>query len=56
MTTNRTPAVDRFQTIDPRNENLPVPDQTDKTLARIRAELLTTFSALDWEAYSHSVG
>ncbi|WP_407156616.1 peroxiredoxin-like family protein [Bradyrhizobium sp. STM 3557] len=30
-------------------------DQTKKTLDRIRTELLTTFSAADWESYNHLV-
>jgi hypothetical protein len=33
-----------------------MPNQTDKTLAQIRTELLTRFSAADWESYSHLVG
>jgi hypothetical protein len=33
-----------------------MPNQTDKTLAQIRTELLTTFSAADRESYSHLVG
>jgi hypothetical protein len=33
-----------------------MPNQTDKTLARSRTELLTTFSAADWESYNHLVG
>ena len=33
-----------------------MPNQTDKTLAQIRTELLTTFSAADWESYNHLVG
>ena len=56
MTTTRTPAANRFQPIDPRPDALPMPNQTDKTLAQIRTELLTTFNAADWEAYSHLVG
>src|ERR1700739_4752129 len=30
--------------------------QTDKALAQIRTELLTTFSAADWESYNRLVG
>jgi hypothetical protein len=30
-----------------------MPNQIDKTLAQIRTELLTTFSAADWVLYSH---
>jgi hypothetical protein len=33
-----------------------MPNQTDKALAQIRTELLTTFSAADRESYSHLVG
>ena len=33
-----------------------MPYQTDKTLAQIRTELLTTFSAADWESYNRLVG
>ena len=33
-----------------------MPNQTDKTLAQIRTELLTTFRAANWESYSHLVG
>ena len=33
-----------------------MPNQTDKTLAQIRNELLTTFSAANWVSYSHLVG
>ena len=56
MTATRTPAANRFQPIDPQPDALPMPNQTDKTLAQIRTELLTTFSAADWESYSHLVG
>ena len=56
MTTTRTPAANRFQPIDPQPDALPMPNQTDKTLAQIRTELLMTFSAADWESYSHLVG
>ena len=56
MTTTRTPAANRFQPIDPQPDALPMPNQTDKTLAQIRTELLTTFSAADRESYSHLVG
>jgi hypothetical protein len=57
MTTTRTPAADRFQPIDPQPDDAPpMPNQTDKTLAQIRSELLTTFSAADWESYNHLVG
>jgi len=33
-----------------------MPNPTDKTLAQIRAELLTTFSAAEWESYNHLAG
>lgn len=33
-----------------------MPNQTDKTIAQIRTELLTTFSAADWVSYTHLVG
>lgn len=56
MTATRTPAANRFQPIDPQPDAAPMPNQTDKTLAQIRAELLTTFSAADWESYNHLVG
>jgi hypothetical protein len=56
MTTTRTPMANRFQPIDPQPDALPMPNQTDKTLAQIRTELLTTFSAADRESYSHLVG
>ena len=57
MTTTRTPAVNRFQPIDPQPDDaVPMPNQSDKTLAQIRTELLTTFSAADWESYNHLVG
>jgi hypothetical protein len=32
-----------------------MPNQTDKALAQIRTELLTTFSAADWESYRDSL-
>ncbi len=56
MTTTRTPAANRFQPIDPQPDALPMPNQTDKTLAQIRTELLTTFSAAGSESYSYLVG
>jgi len=57
MTTTRTPTANRFQPIDPQPDDAPpMPNQTDKTLAQIRTELLTTFSAADWESYNHLVG
>jgi hypothetical protein len=56
MTTTRTPADNRFQPIGPPPAAPPMPNQTDKTLAQIRTELLTRFSAADWESYSHLVG
>lgn len=56
MTTTRTPVANRFQPIDPQPDALPMPNQTDKTLAQFRTELLTTFSAADWVSYSHLVG
>jgi peroxiredoxin len=33
-----------------------MPNQTDKTLAQIRTELLTTFGPADWKSYNHLVG
>ena len=57
MTTTRAPAANRFQPIDPQPHDTPqMPNQTDKTLAQIRTELLTTFSAADWESYNRLVG
>ncbi|MBR0873248.1 AhpC/TSA family protein [Bradyrhizobium tropiciagri] len=57
MTTTRTPPADRLQSIDSQPDNSPpMPSQTDKTLARMRTELMTTFSAADWESYNHLVG
>ena len=53
MTTTRTPVANRFRPIDLQPDALPMPNQTDKTLAQIRTELLTTFSAADWVLYSH---
>lgn len=55
MTTTRTPVANRFQPIDPQPDALPKPNQTDKTLAQIRTELLMTFSAANWVSYSHLV-
>jgi hypothetical protein len=48
MTTTRTPVANRFEPIDPQPDALPMPNRTDKTLAQIRTELLTTFSAANW--------
>jgi hypothetical protein len=56
MTTTRTPVANRLQPIDPQPDALPMPNQIDKTLAQIRTEPLTTFSAADRESYSHLVG
>ena len=57
MTATRTPAANRLQPIDPQPDDAPpMPNQTDNTLAQIRTELLTTFSAADWESYNHIVG
>ena len=54
MTTTRAPAANRSRPIDPQpDDSPPMPNQTDKTLAQIRTELLTTFSAADWVLYSH---
>jgi hypothetical protein len=56
MTTTRTLVANRFQPIDPQPDALPMPNQTDRTLARLRTELLTTFSAADCVvSYSHLV-
>lgn len=56
MTTTRTPAADRSPLIDPQPSASPMPNQTGKTLAQIRMELLTMFSPEDWESYNHLVG
>jgi hypothetical protein len=56
MTTTRTRMANRFQPIDPQPDALPMPNQTDKTLAQIRTELLMTFRAANWVSYSHLVG
>ncbi len=54
MTTTRTPAANRLQPTDPQpDDSPPMPNQTDKTLAQICTELLTTFSAADWDSYNH---
>ena len=46
--TTRTPAGNRLQPIDPQTDDaLLMPNQTDKILAQICTELLTTFSAAD---------
>lgn len=55
MSTTRT-AANGFQPIDPQPDDAPpMAHQTDKTLAQVRAELLTTFSAADWDSYNHLV-
>ncbi|MGY3578892.1 hypothetical protein [Bradyrhizobium sp. USDA 4504] len=57
MTHTCTQPTNHLQPVDPQLDNsLPMLSQTDKTLARIRTELLTTFSAADWESYNHLVG
>jgi peroxiredoxin len=56
MITTRTPAGNRFPPIDLQPHATPMPNQTDKTLAQLRSELLATFSAADWESYNHLVG
>jgi hypothetical protein len=56
MTTTRTPVANRFQPIDPQPDAVPKPNQTDKTIAEIRTELLTTFSAANWVSYTRLVG
>lgn len=56
MTATRTPPTNRFKPIDPQSDAPSMPNQTDKTLAQIRSELLATFSAADWESYNHLVG
>jgi hypothetical protein len=53
MTTTGTPVANPLPAIDPQPDALPMPSQTDKTLAQIRAELLTTFSAANEVSYSH---
>lgn len=56
MTATRTPPANRFKPIDPQSDATSMPNQSDKTLAQIRSELLATFSAADWESYNHLVG
>ena len=56
MTMTRTPVANHFRPIDPQPDALSMPNQTDKTIAQIRTELLTTFSPADWESYNHLVG
>jgi hypothetical protein len=57
MTTTRMPAANRFQPTDPQPDGAPpMPNQTDKTLAQVRTELLTTFSVADSESYDQLVG
>ena len=56
MTATRTPPTNHFKPIDPQSDATSMPNQTDKTLAQIRSELLATFSAADWESYNHLVG
>jgi peroxiredoxin len=55
MTTTGVPAPNRIQPIDPQSDAPAMPNQTNETLARIRTELLTTFSSADWESYNHLV-
>jgi len=47
MTAALKPVANYFQPIDPQPEALPMPSQTEKTLARIRTALLTKSSAGD---------
>ncbi|MFC7397265.1 peroxiredoxin-like family protein [Chelatococcus sp. GCM10030263] len=56
MTTTRMAAVSRSEPIDPQPDVSAMPNNTDKTLAEIRSELMNTFSAADWESYNHLVG
>jgi peroxiredoxin len=57
MTVTRTPPANRCPPIDPQlDDSRPTPNRTDKTLAQMRTELLTKFSAADWESYNHLVG
>jgi peroxiredoxin len=56
MTTIRTQPPKSFKQIDPQADLPPMPNQTDKTFAQIRLELLGTFSDADWKAYNHLVG
>ena len=56
MTMTRTPVANRFRPIDPQPDALPMPNQTDKILAQIRTELLTTFSAANWASNSRLAG
>jgi peroxiredoxin len=48
--------VPRTPTTDAQPDAAPMPNQTDKTFAQIRTELLATFSPADWESYNHLVG
>jgi hypothetical protein len=56
MTATPRPPSNPRRPIDPQSDAPSMPNQTNKTLAQIRSELLTTFSAADWEAYNHLVG
>ncbi|WFU30859.1 peroxiredoxin-like family protein [Bradyrhizobium brasilense] len=57
MTMTCTPAAHRCHPIDSQhNDCQPMPNQGNKTLDQIRAELLATFSAADWKSYNHLVG
>lgn len=56
MTAARTPPGNHPPPIDQQPDAPPMPKPTDKTLAEIRSELMTTFSAADWESYNHLVG
>ena len=42
MTTTCTPVANHLKPIDQQPDALPMPNKTDKTLAQIRTELLTT--------------
>jgi hypothetical protein len=48
MSTTLRLVANYFQPIDPQPDALPMPNQTDKILARIRTALLTKSSAADW--------
>ncbi|ODM77089.1 peroxiredoxin-like family protein [Bradyrhizobium elkanii] len=56
MSTRGALTASHFQPIDSQpDDTKPMLNQTNKTLARIRTELLTTFGAADWESYNYLV-
>lgn len=56
MTATCSSLASRSKKIDLQSDTPPMPNRTDQTLAQIRSELMTTFSAADWESYNHLVG